>query len=144
MKPILAGMFGALCLTLTMALNAAETKVDAKQKVAADYFEALTSADVEKANALIDVPYSLDRKEILRTRAEVEAVHVKIAADKGKRAVPPYTIELTDKAPKLDAAIFPKHVAYRISLTLPGRERMETIDIYVTDSDTPKAIGFSD
>lgn len=118
--------------------------VDAKQQVAAEYFEALVAAEVEKANALIDVPFSLDRTNVLNTREEVEAAHQQIAESKGKRAVPQYTIELTDKALILDEAVFGKHVAYRIAITLPGRQKPEILDIYVADTDTAKVIGFSD
>lgn len=119
-------------------------RVDPKQKVAADYFEALITADVKKTNELVAVPYSMDRKRILTTREQVEDMHQQIADRKGKRDIPQYTIELTDQAPELDKAQFPKYVVYRITVTTPGRERKENIDIYVIDSDLPKVIGFSD
>ena len=124
--------------------SAPDAKVQAQQKLAADYFEALTGADVEKADAMAGVPYSLDRKVVLTTPGEVADMHRKIAKNKGKRDLPAYTIEKTDKAPELDRATFPEYVVYRISLTLPDRKHPQTIDIYVTDGDTPKVIGFSD
>ena len=63
----------ALSILLSSALSADETPKDQAQ--AAAYFEAMMAGDVEKANALIDVPYSLDRKSILRTVDQVDAVH---------------------------------------------------------------------
>jgi hypothetical protein len=110
-----------------------------EQVQASSYFEALMAGDVEKANALIAVPFSLDRKSILKTKEEVDAVHKKIAESKGKRPVPKYTIANTDKAPKPDAAVFPKYVAFRLVM-----ENKKGIDIYVSVGDSPKVLGFSD
>lgn len=124
-------------LLLSSALAADETPKDQAQ--AAAYFEALTAGEVEKANALIDVPYSLDRKSILKTVEEVKSVHKQIAEKKGKRPIPKYTIAKTDLAPKLDAALFPKYVAFRVVI-----EDKEFIDFYVSVGETPKVIGFSD
>jgi hypothetical protein len=128
--------------------------VNPKQKLAAAYFEALTTADVKKANEMVDVPYSMDRKTVLTTREEVEDMHQQIADRKGKRDIPQYTIELTNHAPELDKARFPKYVVYRIAVTLvkpvttqstaTTREHKEHVDLYVVDSDTPKIVGFSD
>jgi hypothetical protein len=131
-----------LCITtcsllFTTALVSAEPAKD--QAVAAAYFEALIGGDEAKANELIAVPFSLDRKSILKTKEEVEAVHKQIAKEKGKRPVPKYTIAKTEKAPKLDAAIFPKYVAFRVLM-----EDDEWIDIYVSGGDAPKVLGSSD
>ena len=134
--------FFALCafafsILFSSALFAADPPKDQVQ--AAAYFEAITTGDVEKANALIAVPFSLDRKSILKTKDEVDAVHKKIAESKGKRPVPKYTIAKTDEAPKLDAAVFPKYVAFRLVM-----EDKEGIDIYVSVGESPKVLGFSD
>lgn len=123
---------------------ASASKMDLKKKLAADYFEALTTADVKKTNELAGVPYSMDRKRILTTRKQVEDMHQQIADRKGRRNIPQYTIELTNQAPELDKVRFPKYVVYRIAIDIPGRERRTNVDIYVTDSDTPKVTGFSD
>ena len=55
--------------TLALALGAAETRAqaDKAQEAAAGYFEALFSGKVEAADALCQVPFSLDRKKILKT-----------------------------------------------------------------------------
>lgn len=132
----------ALCLVafsilLSSAFSADEIPKDQAQ--AAAYFEAIMAGDVGKANALIDVPYSLDRKSILKTAEEVDAVHKQIAQKKGKRPVPKYKIAKTDEAPKLDADVFPKYVAFRVIM-----EDKEHIDFYVSVGDSPKVIGFSD
>jgi hypothetical protein len=127
----------ALSILLSSALSADETPKDQAQ--AAAYFEAIMAGDVEKANALIDVPYSLDRKSILRTVDEVDAVHKQIAEKKGKRPVPKYKIAKTDEAPTLDAAVFPKYVAFRVVI-----DDKEHIDFYVSVGESPKVLGFSD
>jgi hypothetical protein len=127
----------AFSILLSSALSAAESPKDQAQ--AAAYFEAICAGDVEKANALISVPFSLDRKSILRTKDEVDAVHKQIAENKGKRPVPKYTIAKTDDAPKLDAAVFQKYVAFRVVL-----EDNEGIDIYISVGESPKVLGFSD
>ena len=75
----------AFSILLASALLADEPAKEQAQ--AAAYFEAIMTGDVEKANALIDVPYSFDRKSILRTVDQVDAVH-KQFAEKGKRPVP--------------------------------------------------------
>jgi hypothetical protein len=102
------------------------------------YFEALITADVEKADKLVTVPYSLDRKKVLKSLDEVKEIHQAIAKNKGKRPVPKYTIGKTDKAPALDAAVFPKYVVYRMSI------EKEHVDVYLTVEDAPKVIGISD
>jgi|SRR3954471_4944660 hypothetical protein len=103
------------------------------------YFEAIVTGDVEKANALIAVPFSLDRKSILKSKDEVDAVHKKIAENKGKRPIPRYTIAKTDEAPKLDAAVFANYVVFRLVT-----EDKERIDVYVSVGESPKVVGFSD
>jgi hypothetical protein len=109
------------------------------QSQAAVYFESLMVGNVEMANALIDVPFSNDRKSILKTKPEVAAIHKQLVEQKGKRAIPEYTIAKTDRAPKLDAAVFPKYQAFRLVIEDQGE-----IDIYVSVGEDPKVIGFSD
>jgi hypothetical protein len=127
----------AFSILLSPALSADEIPKDQAQ--AAAYFEAIMAGDVEKTNALIEVPYSLDRKSILRTLDQVDAVHKQIAEKKGKRPVPKYKIAKTDEAPKLDAAVFPKYVAFRVVI-----DDKEYIDFYVSVGESPKVLGFSD
>lgn len=133
----LAWCLFAFSMLLSSALVADETPKD--QAVAAAYFEAIIAGDAEKANALIAVPYSFDRKSVLQTVAEVAAIHKQIADKKGKRPVPKYTIAKTDAAPALDAAIFPKYVAYRVIV-----DDKQHIDVYVSAGESPKVLGFSD
>jgi hypothetical protein len=109
------------------------------QAQAAEYFEALMAGDFVKLDALIDVPFSLDRKKTLTTKAEVDAVQKQIIQRKGKRAIPEYRIAKTDRAPKLDENVFSKYSTYR--LTIEGKE---VIDIYVSVGASPKVIGFTD
>lgn len=127
----------AFSVFFSSALFAADPPKDQAQ--AAAYFEAIMTGDVEKASALIAVPFSLDRKSILKTKEEVDAIHKKIAENKGQRPVPKYTIAKADDAPKLDAAVFPKYVAFRVVM-----EDKEGIDIYVSVGESPKVLGFSD
>jgi len=93
---------------------------------------------LDKATAVVDVPFFLDRKTVLKTKEELLAVHQKMVESKGKRPVPKYTIAPTEDAPKLDAKLFPKYEAYRINIG------DEAVDIYVTTGENPKVIGFSD
>ena len=127
----------AFSILFSSLLFAAEPPKDQAQ--AAAYFEAIMAGDVAKANDLIAVPFSLDRKSILTTKDQVDAVHKKIAENKGKRPVPKYTIAKTDDAPKLDPVVFPKYVAFRLVV-----EDKEGIDIYVSVGESPKVLGFSD
>jgi hypothetical protein len=119
--------------------KAEDAKAKQEQTQAEAYFKALVTAEVEQANALVAVPFSLDRKKVLKTLDEVHAAHQRIAGQKGKRPVPEFTISRTEVAPALDAAVFPKYVAYR--LIIAGKEH---IDIYVSIGETPKVLGFSD
>lgn len=130
---IFAAMLSLFCSSASSAEDAPKGQAEA-----AAYFEALTTADVEKANSLAGIPFSLDRKKILKTAEEVGAMHKKIAESKGKRPVPKYKIASTDKAPKLDAELFPKYVAFRLTIG------DESIDIYVSAGEAPKILGFSD
>lgn len=140
MKSILCCLLAfPFCCNLVLA----EDKVPADQAKAAAYFEALVSGDAERANTLIAVPFSLDRKSVLKTTDEVAEIHKKIALTKGIRVVPKYTVEKTDKAPELDATIFPKYTAYRFVFE-DEKQRTQTIDIYVTAGEFSAVIGFSD
>ncbi|MFN0016740.1 MAG: hypothetical protein ACKVP0_00690 [Pirellulaceae bacterium] len=133
--------FFALCVvTLSLIVSAADAADEPpkSQAQAAAYFEALTTGDVEKANSLAGIPFSLDRKRILKTADEVNAIHKQIVESKGKRPVPKYKIAPTDKAPKLDPALFPKYVAFRVVID------DESLDIYVSVGEAPKILGFSD
>jgi hypothetical protein len=139
MKSIL---FCLLALPLFSVSALAEDKVPADQAKAAAYFEAIITGDADKADTLIAVPFSLDRKSVLKTTDEVAAVHKKIALAKGVRSVPKYTIAKTDKAPELDAAVFPKYTAFRVNFEV--NDKMNNIDIYVTAGEFVAVIGFSD
>jgi hypothetical protein len=128
----------ASIMLLASVAIAAEEKPDPRKEIAGKYFAALFSGDAEKASALCAVPFSMDRKKVLETKEEVDAMHKDVATKKGKRELPAYTIEKTDAAPKLDEKVFPKYVAYRV--TVGG----EHVDVYVTQGDDSKVIGFSD
>ena len=104
------------------------------------YFEALMRADVERADALVAAPFSFDRKEILKSKEEVAKKHQAIAAKKGQRKVPNFTVSAPKDAPALDRSLFPEYEVFRITVA----EAKEHIDIYVTKGASPKVIGFSD
>ena len=134
----LALPFALVLALLSIARAQDKQAIPAGQVAAAGYFEALFTGNAKKATELSAAPFSLDRVKVLQTIDEVAEIHDKIARDKGSRKLPPYTIAPTDKAPKLEAKVFPKYEAYRVSI---GDEH---IDIYVTKDDKPKVIGFSD
>ena len=117
-------------------------KKDPEKKVAVAYFEALVNGDEARANTLASVPYSLRRKTILSTKAEVEATHKEFAESREKGKFPNFTVARTDKAAKLDANIFPAYVVFRVTITV--RDNKEYIDIYVTKGKSPMVIGFND
>lgn len=129
-------------LMMLTAAGHAETKsgMPTARDCATAYFEALMQADVERANALIAAPFSFDRKEILKSKEEVEKKHQAIAAKKGQRKVPEYTVSVPKDAPALDRSVFPEYEVFRITMV----EAKEHIDIYVTKGASPKVIGFSD
>ena len=138
-------LLSAVCIigliaATTVAADA--EKKDAEKKVAVAYFEALVNADETTANALSSVPFSLDRKQILRTKAEVQAAHKELIKNREKGKVPKYTVARTDKAAKLDAKVFPGYVVFRVTITV--RDNKEHIDIYVSKGKSPMVIGFSD
>jgi hypothetical protein len=129
-------------LVMMAAAGQAETKsgIPTARDCATAYFEALMQADVERANALIAVPFLFDRKEILKSKEEVEKKHRAIAAEKGQRKVPEYTVSVPKDAPALDQTGFSEYEVFRITIL----EAKEHIDIYVTKGASPKVIGFSD
>lgn len=132
----------ALVWMVLTAAGRAETKpgVPTARDCATAYFEALMQADIERVTALVAAPFSFDRKEILKTKADVDKKHQDIAAKKGKRKVPEYTVSVPKDAPELDRTVFPEYAVFRINLG----EGKDHIDIYVTKSASPKVIGFSD
>ena len=134
-----------ILVLLAAALTArceAETKPERRtgRDCATAYFEALIQADTARANALVAVPFSYDRRGIFKSKEELEKKHQAIAASKGKRKVPEYTVSIPKSAPELDRAVFPEYEVFRI--TIAGDD--EHIDIYVTKGAAPKVIGFSD
>jgi hypothetical protein len=130
--------FNVVALVLVVSSTFSADDPPKSQAQAAAYFEALTTGDVEKANSLAGIPFSLDRKRILNTADELNAIHKQIVESKGKRAVPKYRIAVTDKAPKLDPAVFPKYVSFRVVID------DESLDIYISVGEAPKVLGFSD
>lgn len=111
---------------------------------ALSYFKALISGDTETADSLVTVPYSLDRKKILKTLEEVKAVHAGILEKKGKRAVPTFEISTPREIVPLDMDVFndPYQV---IRFTLPKEKSSDYVDIYVRKTaEGVKVIGFSD
>jgi len=65
-QPWIKGLLISLACGVAMAADA-ERKPTAKE-VASAYFESLLTGDVDKANELSAVPFSLDRKAVLRKR----------------------------------------------------------------------------
>lgn len=104
------------------------------------YFEALLRGDIERVMGLVAAPFSFDRKEILKSKEEVEQKHRAIATKNGRGNVPGYTVGVPKDAPALDRTVFPEYEVYRITMG----EDQEHIDIYVTKGASPKVIGFSD
>ena len=123
----------------SVALKNADSEAAAKG-ISEQYFKALTSGDVDKADAISVAPFSLDRKAVLNTMAEVKKMHRKILQNKGKRKIPAYAVSKTNKAPKLDPKVFPEYFVFRVTIA----EAKEFVDIYVSKSKNPKVIGFSD
>jgi hypothetical protein len=132
----------ALMWAVLTAVSEAGTQLEASasRDTATAYFEALMKGEADAVNAVVGVPFSFDRKEILQTREEVEKKHQQIVVKKGARKVPGYTASVPKKAPELDRAVFPGYEVFRINIE-DGREH---IDIYVTKGASPKVIGFSD
>ena len=105
----------AFSILFSSALFAADPPKDQAQVAA--YFDAIMAGDVEKANALITVPFSLDRKSILKTKDEVDAVHKKIAEQKGKRPVPNTQSQKLTKRQSSMPLFFPSTWHFAWSLT---------------------------
>ncbi|NRA37855.1 MAG: hypothetical protein HRU15_06925, partial [Planctomycetes bacterium] len=76
------------------------------KSVAEVYFKSLCTGEIEDLEYLADVPYSLDRKKVLYSLDDVKAVHEKILAIKGVRAVPKYTISRPMEFEKLNKKVF--------------------------------------
>ncbi len=132
-----------LCVLMLVTAAWGEEQAKTPKQVAAAYFEALTKGDIAAADTLATAPFSLDRKKVLATHAEVKAIHQKILANKGQRAVPKYTIDVTTAAPPLDPKQFPAYLAFRVTITMESG-KAEHVDIYVSKMAPPKILGFSD
>ncbi|MBN1911431.1 MAG: hypothetical protein JW818_16935 [Pirellulales bacterium] len=141
MRTIIVSLLAVLLCNVAIAAEV-DKEEKAAQKVAADYFEAVTKAEVAKANSLATVPFSLDGKKTLTKKEEVEAMHKEIADRKGARELPEYKVALTEKGIVLDKEVFPAYRTFRISLKYNGRD--VKIDIFVKKGKDPKVIGFAD
>ncbi len=127
----------ALLSAVLTAVCEAETEQERPPPltIAVAYFKALMEGEAESVNAVVAAPFSFDRKEILRTKEEVEKKHQQILAKKGKRKVPEYTVSVPQDAPKLDRKVFPEYEVFRINIA------GEHVDIYISKG---RVIGFSD
>jgi hypothetical protein len=127
----------------TQGADESKPKVDLAQPSAKDvataYFEALTQADLEKVDSLVSVPFSLGGKDTVKDIAELAKKNKEIVAQKGKRAVPAYTVSIPKDAKGLDRTTFPSWEVYRISITNTEYQ----LDIYVLAGVTPKVIGWT-
>ena len=134
-------LIGIICVVIvfSLSLTAGEADLEIQKKVAIDYFVKLTSGDIEAADALITIPYTLDLKKVLKTKEEVYGFHKKALESKGKRAIPEYTADVTGEAPRLDPKIFPPYTPFRVKIKGHGH-----LDIYITNTKDPKVMGFTD
>ena len=134
-------LIGIVCLVIVFSLSliSGESDLESQKKIAIDYFVKLTGGDIEAADELITIPYTLDLKKVLKTKEEVYGFHKKALESKGKRDIPEYTCELTKEAPKLDPNIFPPYTPFRVKIKGHGH-----LDIYVTNTKDPKVMGFTD
>ncbi|NQU10504.1 hypothetical protein HQ590_06935 [bacterium] len=135
-------LFLAGLLAVAAAGEAApQTDQSAGRTVAAAYFEAGVTGDVEQADALVAAPFFFDRKEVLPTKDSIVAKHRAMIGHQGQRKVPAYEVSVPQNAVELDRAVFPEYVVFRITIT--GGGDGAAIDIYVTKNWPPKVIGFS-
>jgi len=115
------------------------------QDIAVAYFEALTGGDVDRANELSTVPYSLEGRKVLTTLEELADLHAEVASSKGEREMPPYTMRQLDGSTaegiQLDADLFPAHDTFEAVLN-EGDESL--VVLFVSKGDDPKVIGFKD
>ena len=70
-----------ISMLLLPSLMGQEKKADPVVDIAVNYFTALIGGDLETANSLVGVPYSFDRKVIIKTIDEVKARHEKVIGD---------------------------------------------------------------
>ena len=80
-------LIGTICIVIVFSLSLIAGGADLKiqEQVAIDYFVKLTSGDIEAANKLVTVPFTLDLKKVLKTTEEVIGFHTKMIGKKGKR-----------------------------------------------------------
>lgn len=134
-------LIGIICVVIvfSLSLTAGEADLEIQKKVATDYFVKLTSGDIEAANEMVTIPFTLDLKKVLKTMDEVIGFHKKMLSSKGKRDIPEYTADVTGEAPRLDPKIFPPYTPFRIKIKGHGH-----LDIYITNTKDPKVMGFTD
>ncbi len=132
----------ALILPAARAAEEDPAAADPQKQTAIDYFQALTAGDVERADALVAVPFDFDGKKVLSDIEEVKALHRKVLEDKGKREIPEYSIERTMEAKELDGEIFARYAVYRVLLEFNGRK--QGVDIYISEQEPFRVIGVRD
>ena len=110
-------------------------------QVAAAWFDALLGGDVAVAGALSEVPFALDRKQVIETSAELDKIYRAILAKKGKRTIKPDAVRVAAEKKEIVDGCVPVDVLI-VEITIAGDD--ERIRVAVRPGDTYKVVGFSD
>ncbi|MCP3923634.1 MAG: hypothetical protein GY714_13725 [Desulfobacterales bacterium] len=126
-----------LLIVLFLSFNARAGELESTE-VAKIYFESLFSGNLEVAMEVVDIPYSFDRKKIIKNKKDLFELHKRLTSYHKK--VPAYLIEKGKRFTKLDPSEFKeKYDVVRFNIDGEG------INIYTQKKgENYKVIGFSD
>jgi hypothetical protein len=114
-------------------------------KIAKTWFDELAKAEnLEKIIEISDVPFALDRKNVLTKTADLKAFYSKVFKNKGKRIFPKIRIKILDYKSEILEDYIPISVA-KVAVFVGEDEHSEGVILCVSiRNDTYKVIGFSD
>jgi hypothetical protein len=132
------------CEHCRAALAKAPAPAAAEAKLAAAWVTHLLAGKVEEIMALSAVPFSWDRKEVVKTADELRALFQQVAAKKGARDWTPDGAEALTGDPAADA--LKKHSLLEDATIVPVKITVkgEAIVVLVKPGAEPRVIGFSD
>ncbi len=129
--------------------NTDEKKILKHEEVAVKYLEALCQGNVNKTNALSEVPFAFSENEnafsILTKKEQVEKMHSQLVEEMGFDSFN-YSVKGAKDAPELGKNFPLDYFVYKIMLFEgQGKDKQEIggFYIYVKNSANPKVVGFS-
>lgn len=106
--------------------------------------EIFKAEDVDKIMQVSDIPFSVERRKIVNSRAELRMLYLGVFEEKGKRSVPKFEKEILEHVYKIENTCYPLNFVNVKIFVRKGEYKGEAIVCVAIKDDEYKVVGFSD